>query len=256
LKEWIAGRNPVYEVLKAHRREAFRLLVAAGADEKGRLGEILKLAAARKLRVERVQRAQLDRLGEGHQGTALEVGAYPYVAVQDILSLAQKRGEPLFVLILDMLQNPQNLGTLLRSAEACGVHGVIIPLARAAGITPAVAHASAGASEHLLVAQANLAGAIELLKKEADAWVIGLEGSVEARPYSQVRLDGALALVVGNEGEGMRLLVRKHCDVLVRMPMKGSIESLNAAVAGSIMLYRALEEREKKSTSEKSTSNG
>jgi 23S rRNA (guanosine2251-2'-O)-methyltransferase len=255
LKEWVAGRNPVYEVLKARRREAFRLLVADGVDEKGRLGEVLKLAAARKLPVQRVQRAQLDRLGEGHQGTALEVSAYPYVAVQDILALALQRGEPLFVLILDMLQNPQNLGTLLRSAEACGVHGVIIPLARAAEVTPAVVHASAGACEHLLVAQSNLAGAIELLKKEADAWVIGLEGSPESRPYSQVRLDGPLALVVGNEGEGMRLLVRKHCDVLVRMPMKGSIASLNAAVAGSIMLYRALEEREKKSSGNKSTGN-
>lgn len=243
MKEWIIGRNPIYEVIRARRRQPIRLLVAAGVEEKGRLLEILQLAVARKLPVIRVSRQQLDPLGEGHQGMALEVGGYPYAALQDILALARKRAEPLFVLMLDMIQNPQNLGTLLRSAEAVGVHGVVIPLARAAEVTPAVVHASAGASEHLLIAQANLAQALATFKEEADAWAIGLEGGPEAQPIAQVRLDGALALVVGNEGEGMRSLVRKSCDALVRLPMLGQIESLNAAVAGSIVLYRALEAR-------------
>jgi 23S rRNA (guanosine2251-2'-O)-methyltransferase len=245
MKEWITGRNPVYEVLGARRRDIFRLQVAQGAEERGRLQDIVKMAGEQGVPVTRVDRQGLDRLSEGHQGVALETGEYPYAGLQDILALAQERSEPLFVLVLDLIQNPQNLGTLLRTAEAVGVHGVVIPLARAAGVTPAVVHASVGASEHLFVAQANLALALEEMKQEADAWVIGLEGGAEAQPYDQVRLDGALALVVGNEGEGMRQLVRAHCDVVTSLPMKGQIESLNAAVAGSILLYRALEARRK-----------
>lgn len=243
MREMITGRNPVYEVLKAGRRQSYRLQVAQGVDERGRLSEILKIATEANLPISRVPRQKLDALGEGHQGVSIEVGDYPYMGVRDILDLAQERQEPLFVLILDLIQNPQNLGTLLRSAEAVGVHGVLLPLARAAEITPAVVHASAGASEHLLVAQVNLAQAITELKEEAGAWVMGLEGSPEATSYELVRLDGPLALVVGNEGEGMRPLVRKCCDILVQLPMRGKIESLNAAVAGSIMLYQALDAR-------------
>jgi 23S rRNA (guanosine2251-2'-O)-methyltransferase len=244
MKEWISGRNPVYEVLRAKRRQIFRLLVAQGVEEKGRLAEILQLAAERKLVPSRVPRQQLDSLGEGHQGVAIEASDYPYIGMADILLRAEERGEPLFVLLLDMIQNPQNLGTLLRTAEAVGVHGVVMPLARAAGVTPAVVHASVGASEHLLVAQANLALAIDTLK-EAGAWVAGLEGGPDSEPYDRARLDGPLALVVGNEGEGMRALVRKSCDLLVGLPMRGKVESLNAAVAGSIVLYRALAARSK-----------
>lgn len=244
MKEWITGRNPVYEVFQARRRDVFRLWVARGVEEKGRLAEILSLAAKRKLAVERVQRAQLDSLGENHQGVALEVSGYPYAGLADILDLAHERNEPLFVLVLDVIQNPQNLGTLLRTAEAVGVHGVVLPLARAAGVTPAVVHASAGASEHLLVATANLAQTIDELK-DAGAWVMGLEGSPEATPVDKVRLDGPLGLVVGSEGEGMRLLVRKKCDGLISLPMRGKIESLNAAVAGSVILYTALQARQR-----------
>jgi 23S rRNA (guanosine2251-2'-O)-methyltransferase len=246
MKEWIYGRNPVYEALRARRRQPFQLWVASGAEEQGRLTEIMQQAAGRKLPVRRVPRQQLDAFSDSNQGVALEVSAYPYAAVQDILSRARKREEPLFVLALDMIQNPQNLGTLLRSAEACGVHGVVIPLARAAGVTPAVVMASAGATEHLLVAQANLAQALTMFKDDGEAWVIGMDDVPEARPIERVRLDGPLVLVVGNEGEGMRLLVRKSCDVLLRLPMLGKIESLNAAVAGSIVLYHALEARAKK----------
>ncbi len=242
MKEWISGRNPVYEVLRARRRQVFRLWVAQGAEEKGRLAEILKLADERRLTVERVARQRLDTLGETHQGVAVEVSGYPYAALQDILKLAQERNEPPFVLVLDALQNPQNFGTLLRTAEAVGVHGVLIPLARTVGVTPAVVHASAGASEHLLVAALNLAQGIERLK-QADVWVVGLEASLEAQPLENVRLDGALALVVGSEGEGLRALVRKSCDMLVCLPMRGKIESLNAAVAGSVVLYWALQQR-------------
>jgi 23S rRNA (guanosine2251-2'-O)-methyltransferase len=140
------------------------------------------------------------------------------------------------VLILDTLQNPQNLGTLIRTAEAVGVHGVLIPSHRAAEITPAVVSASAGASEHMLVAQANLAQVIDELKA-ADAWVVGMYEGPESKDPSEVRLDGALAVVVGSEGEGIRPLVRSKCDFLMRLPMQGQIQSLNAAVAGSVALY-------------------
>ena len=245
MKEWIVGRNPVYEVMSAGRREAFRLQVARGVEEKGRLVDILNLAQKKRLPIERVDRAQLNPYGENPQGIAVEVSGYPYMALQDILDLAQLRQEPLFVLILDVIQDPQNLGTLLRTAEAVGVHGVLMPLRRAAEVTPAVVRASAGASEHLLVVQSNLAQAITSLK-EAGAWVIGLEGSAGSIPVEQARLDGALALVVGNEGEGLRDLVAKSCDLLVSLPMVGKVESLNAAVAGSVVLYLALQSRKNK----------
>jgi len=247
VKEWIVGRNPVYEVLRARRRSFFRLHVAAGVEEKGRLGEILKLAQARKVPVTRVNRQALDALGEGHQGVAIEASEYPYSSLLEILQRAEERREPPFLLALDLLQNPQNLGTLFRTAEAVGVHGIFIPPRRAAGVTPAVVHASAGASEHLLVAQVNLAQVLETLKREAGVWVIGLEGGPDAQPYDSARLDGPLALVVGSEGEGMRDLVRRTCDLLVGLPMLGQVESLNAAVAGSIVLYKALSDRQKHS---------
>jgi len=244
MKEFICGRNPVYETLRAKRRDVFRLQVAEGVQDKGRLTEILNLTVKRKIPVERVQRAQLDKLSESHQGVALETSAYPYVELEDILENAKNRGELLFVLILDTLQDPQNLGTIIRTAEAVGVHGVLIPTHRSAEITPAVVSASAGASEHMLVAQANLAQAIGELK-EADAWVVGLDESPESKNPSEVRLDGALAMVVGNEGEGIHQLVRQSCDFLLRLPMQGEIESLNAAVAGSVALYLAYLERHK-----------
>jgi 23S rRNA (guanosine2251-2'-O)-methyltransferase len=242
MREWIGGRNPVYEALRARRRYAFQLLVAQGAQEKGRLAEIIRLCQARKITIERTERQRLDALVNGNQGVALEVSAYPYCALQDILAAAQQRSEAPFVLILDALQNPQNLGTLLRTAEAVGVHGVLLPLKHTVTVTAAVVNASSGASEHLLITQVNLAQAIATLK-EAGVWIIGLEGGPQAESVEKVRLDGPLALVVGSEGEGMRQLVRSSCDGLVRLPMSGKVESLNAAVAGSIVLYLAWQAR-------------
>lgn len=244
MREWICGRNPVYEVLRAGRREVYRLLVAEGVMEKGRPQEITALAQEKKISVERVSRQKIDALGENPQGMALEAGDYPYVDLADILDLARQKDESHFILILDMIQNPQNLGTLIRTAEAVGCHGVLIPLRQAASVTPAVVSASSGATELMLVSQANLAQSIERLK-EAGVWVVGLEDSPEARPPEEVRLDGPLALVVGNEGEGMRQLVRRSCDLLMRLPMRGRIESLNAAVAGSIALFLGAEARRK-----------
>ncbi len=245
MREIIYGRNPVFETLRAGRREVFRLQVAEGVQERGRLVEILDFAAGRKLPIERVPRQRLDSLSDSHQGVALEASGYPYTGLDDIIDQAGRRGESLFVLILDTLQNPQNLGTLIRTAEAVGVHGVLIPTHRAAEITPAVVSASAGASEHMLVAQANLAQAL-LHLKEAGAWVVGLDEGPESKSPSEVRLDGALAVVVGSEGEGIRPLVKSRCDFLLRLPMQGRIESLNAAVAGSVALYLAYLARQRR----------
>ncbi len=243
MREWITGRNPIHELLQARRRQVFRLLVAEGVQEKGRLSQILQIAASRKLKVEHVSRAQLDRIGQGHQGVALEASPYSYANLEDILDLASTRQEPAFILILDTLQDPQNMGTLLRTSEAVGVHGVVLPLRRTATVTPAVVHASSGASEHLLIVQANLAQAISTLKEQG-VWIVGLEGDPQAEGVENVRLDGTLALVVGNEGEGMRRLVKDSCDVLMRLPMRGRVASLNAAAAGSVALYLAWQARE------------
>jgi 23S rRNA (guanosine2251-2'-O)-methyltransferase len=238
MKETLYSRNAVYETLRAKRRQFISLEVAESVQEKGRLSDILQLAKERKIPVKRVPRGRLDRVHANHQGVALEASGYPYADLTDIFELAEERKEPLFVLLLDTLNDPQNFGTLLRTAEVVGVHGVVIPLARTVGVTPAVVNASSGASEHLLVAQANLHQAIDALK-EAGAWVIGLEGGGQAESPDKVRLDGAIGLVVGSEGEGMRPLTVKSCDILMKLPMKGQIESLNAAVAGSVALYLA-----------------
>ncbi len=244
MREWITGRNPIFELLSARRRQSFRLWVNAGSPEKGRLAEILSLARTQRLLIESVPRVKLDPLGENHQGVALETSGYPYVAWQDILVRAETLQEPLFVLALDLIQNPQNLGNLMRTAEAVGVHGILLPLARSATITPAVVTSSAGASEHLLVAQTNLAQTFDELK-QASAWVIGLEHSSEAQPPEKVDLKGPLVLVVGSEGEGLRQLVRKSCDLLMDLPLSGKVTSLNAAIAGSIALYMAYQARKR-----------
>jgi 23S rRNA (guanosine2251-2'-O)-methyltransferase len=219
------------------------LVLAEGVKETGVVGEILELAAGLKIPLKRVPRSQLDRIVESHQGVALEVSGYPYVEVEAILRQARKLGEPSFVLALDHLQDPHNLGALLRTAEAAGVHGAVIPGRRAVGVTPAVASASAGASEHLRVTQVtNLVRALESLKADG-LWVVGLESRPGALPYHQVDLNLPLALVVGAEGQGLSRLVRETCDLLVRLPMYGQVGSLNASVAGGIAMYAALAAR-------------
>lgn len=241
--EWLYGRNPVYEALRANRRVFKRLRVAEGAQARGRLADLITLARQQKLPVEEVKRSVLDALTVNHQGVALEAGPYPYSDLVEMFAAAEERRQPPFFLLLDALQDPQNLGTLLRTAEAVGVHGILLPLAHTATITPAAVSASSGASEHLRVGQANLAQTIRSLQ-ENDVWVVGLAGEeASAQPPAQLRLDGALALVVGSEGEGLRRLVRESCDVLLSLPMRGQIESLNAAVAGSVALYLAWQAR-------------
>jgi 23S rRNA (guanosine2251-2'-O)-methyltransferase len=238
MKELIYSRNAVYETLTAKRRQIFSIDIAEGVQDKGKIEEILKLAQAQKIKVNRVPRPKLDKVHQNNQGIVAEVSGYPYSDVIEILEHA--KGEMPFILMLDALQDPQNFGTLIRTAEALGVHGVVIPTARTVDVTPAVVNASSGASEHMLIAQANLSQTIDALK-DNDIWIVGLDqagAEIEAREASR-HLKGPLALVVGSEGEGLHDLVRKKCDIVLKLPMKGKIESLNAAVAGSVALYLA-----------------
>ncbi len=241
MAEILYGRNAVREALRAKRRSLKRLIISSGAQENTVLAEITKLAESAGVAVDKVERQTLDKQlrDANHQGVALECGPYPYVEIEDCLKLAETRGELAFLLMLDHLQDPQNIGTLLRTAEAVGVHGVIMPGRRAAEITPAVVNASAGATEHLHVAiVTNLSQTIDQIQKEG-VWVVGADEDERSQMYDKVDMDMPIALVIGAEGTGLARLTRERCDFIVKLPMTGQIESLNAAVAGSILLYSA-----------------
>ncbi len=202
----------------------------------GRLREILDLARSKFIPITEVPRETLQGINSHHQGIALQAEEYPYVGLSTVLKTARDKDEAPLLLLLDTLKDPQNLGSLIRTAELVGVHGVVLPLRRTATVTPSVVSASSGASEHIHIVQANLAQTISQLKEES-LWVVGLEGGPEAQLPGQIDLNGPLAVVVGSEAEGMRALVRSSCDFLLRLPMRGEIDSLNAAVAGSVALY-------------------
>jgi 23S rRNA (guanosine2251-2'-O)-methyltransferase len=244
--ELLAGRNSVREALVASRRRFSQVMIADGVQTSGSIGEILSLCQRAGIPVLRPAQRELDRLSEGlrHQGVLAQVSPYPYAELADLLALARRREEMPFLLVLDSIQDPQNVGSLLRTAEAVGVHGVLVMSRRAAGITPAVSRASTGAVEHLLVARVvNLARTLDQLKAEG-LWIVGLEEHPAARDYREPDLAMPLALVLGSEGGGMRPLVVAKCDWLLRIPMRGQINSLNVAVAGSLALYRAWHARD------------
>lgn len=231
------GRNSVAEALRAGRRPIRRILVA---DSTRGLDALVADARARHLAVDIVERHRLDqRVGAHHQGVIAEADPFSYAAFDDL-----RRAESPLLLALDSLQDPQNFGTLLRTALAVGVNGVIIPEHRAVAVTPAVSNASAGAVEHLHIARVtNLARSLRRLKDDG-VWIYGL--SAEAtQPYWSTDLSGGVALVVGSEGQGLGRLISETCDALVEIPMvPGSIESLNASVAGSLVLYEAFRQRQ------------
>ncbi len=244
MREVLYGRNAVREALRAGRRKIYKLILAQGTKETGIVADIATLASKSGVPIQRVERRQLDKIGDfNHQGVAAETTQYPYAELEEILAQADQRQEIPLLLMLDCLQDPQNLGTLLRTAEIVGVHGAVIPRRRAVGITPAVVNSSAGATEHLLVVQVtNLVRTMEELKAQG-LWIVGLEDMPQARLCYQSDLTMPLALVVGSEGRGMGRLVRETCDILIRLPMRGKISSLNAAVAGSITLYEVWRQR-------------
>ncbi len=210
------------------------------------LEEIVNLATGKGVPIDHVAGQRLDELtnGANHQGVAAVAAEYHYISWPNLLERIHSAGPQAVVLLLDSLQDPQNFGTLLRTAEAVGITGVVMPEHRSVGVTPAVCNASSGAVEHLRIARvANLPRVVEELK-DANVWVYALAGDdPTAVPYTQADLRGALALVVGSEGHGVGTLIRKRCDGALSLPMHGQIESLNAAVAGSVMLYEALRQR-------------
>jgi 23S rRNA (guanosine2251-2'-O)-methyltransferase len=230
------GRNSVLEALRAGRRVR-RMFLAEGAHDVHRLASE---ARSQGIPVESRTRQQLDHIAQTshHQGVVADADPFPYASLEDLLS-----GDNPLLVALDSLQDPQNFGTLLRTAQAVGVHGVLIPEHRAVGVTPAVSNASAGAVEHLQVARVtNLARSLQALKSRG-VWVYGLSVGAEA-PYWTADLRGAACVVVGSEGAGLGRLVRETCDVLVSIPMAaGSVQSLNASVAGSLVLYEAYRQR-------------
>ncbi len=244
MAETIIRRNAVLEALRSRRREIYRLWLQKGADKKA-LRPILAEARARGVRLETADKNRLTQLAQDskHQGVVLEAGPYPYSDVDEMLALAEERGERPFLLLLDLLHGPQNIGSLLRTAEIVGVHGVIMQDRRAPEITRSVVQYSAGATEHLLIAQVtNLVTTMKWLQGE-NVWLVGLDLAEGAQSLPDVDLDMSIGIVVGHEGQGMRRLVRETCDIRLHLPQRGHVESLNAAVAGSVLLYQAWQAR-------------
>lgn len=245
MPEFLYGHWAVMEALRARRRNLEQLLLTENVEEKDMVADIVALAKERGLKVQRVARRIVDDLANGanHQSVVLRVGPYPYADTEDILSLAQQRREKPFILLLDLLKDPQNVGVLLRVADAVGVHGVVIQERRSVSVTPAVVNASSGAVEHLQIAQVtNLVNAMKDLQSQ-DVWLIGLDIGPNVPPIDKADLNIALGLVLGSEGEGMRRLVRDTCDMLLSLPMRGKVGSLNVATAGSVALYAAWQAR-------------
>jgi 23S rRNA (guanosine2251-2'-O)-methyltransferase len=236
------GRHAVLECLRAGRRTVHRILLAEGTRRSGTAADIITLAQERRCPLAEVPRQALERVGAvNHQGVLAETSPYPYVPLDDLLARAAAAAS--LYLVLDHLQDVQNLGTLLRTAEAMAVTGVLLPDRRSAEITPAVVNASAGAVEHLHIAQVgNLVQALQALKG-AGVWIAGLDDAPGALPLGQADLGGHLALVVGAEGAGMSRLVRETCDWRLAIPMFGAVSSLNAAVSGSVALVAARQSR-------------
>lgn len=244
MAEILIRRNPVLEALRARRRPFLQLWLQDKSDPK-LIQPILQAAKAAQVPIQTASKQKLGNLAQdgSHQGVVLEVGPYPYATVDEMLALAAERHERPFLLLLDLLHGPQNIGTLLRTAEICGVHGVILQDRRAPDITTAVSQYSAGAAEHLLIAQeTNLVQTMRYLK-EAGVWLIGMDLADDAQQLPEVDLDRSIGIVVGHEGQGMRRLVRDTCDIRLMLPQRGHVQSLNASVAGSILLYAAWQAR-------------
>ncbi len=237
MSEILYGRNAARESLRARRRHIHKIIVAENIQSSAVVKEILELAEQSKISVQRAPRKKLDNLVKGHQGIVLETGRYPTVTVEEILKRAAKSNEQPFIVALDHIEDPHNLGAILRTVETVGVHGILIPKQRAAGITSTVVNVSAGAAEHVWVAEvSNLVQALEKLKRQ-NIWIAGVENVSTAQSYNEANLTGAITLVIGSEGKGLSRLVKETCDFLVKLPMRGQIESLNASVAAGLILY-------------------
>lgn len=237
----IMGRNTVLEALRSER-DIHKIWVAEGAT-KGQIQQVIAVAKENKVMIQVVPKKKLDQMVEGnHQGVIAQVAAYQYAALDDIFRLAEKKQEDPFILLLDELEDPHNLGSILRTADASGVHGIIIPKRRAVGLTATVAKSSTGAIEHVPVVRVtNLSRTIEELK-ERGVWIAGTDakGSQDYR-----RMDGTmpLGIVIGSEGRGMSRIIKEKCDFLFHLPMVGHVTSLNASVAASLLMYEVYRKR-------------
>ncbi|MBY0200742.1 23S rRNA (guanosine(2251)-2'-O)-methyltransferase RlmB [Priestia megaterium] len=239
--EFIIGRNPVLEALKSGR-DINKLWIAEGSQG-GSMGQITQLAKRNGVLVQFVPKKKIEQMVDGiHQGVAAQVAAYQYAELDDLFNLAEKRNESPFFLLLDELEDPHNLGSIMRTADAVGAHGIIIPKRRSVGLTATVAKASTGAIEHVPVARVtNLSRTIDELK-DRGVWIVGTDAK-ESDDYRN--LDGGmpLTLVIGSEGKGMSRLIREKCDFLVQLPMVGHVTSLNASVAASLLMYEVYRKR-------------
>jgi 23S rRNA (guanosine2251-2'-O)-methyltransferase len=238
----LEGRNSIMEALKANR--AINKIFVAKGEREGSIRQIIAMAREKKIVITEVEHNILESMSttKSHQGIIAFVAVKEYVEVDDILKVAEEKGQPPFIIILDEISDPHNFGAILRTANAVGAHGVIIPKRRAIGLTSAVSKASAGAVEYVPVARVtNISQTIEYLKKK-NVWVIGTDSTGEKAFYDS-DLKGSVALVVGSEGEGIGKLVREKCDFIVNIPMHGEISSLNASVAAAVVMYEILKQR-------------
>ncbi|MFF2890675.1 23S rRNA (guanosine(2251)-2'-O)-methyltransferase RlmB [Paenibacillus sp. NPDC057967] len=240
--ELIAGKHPVLEALRSGR-EINKIWIAEGS-QKSVTQSITAEAKKQGIVVQFVDKRKLDSMAQGvaHQGVIAQAAAFAYVEVEELLEIAKSKDETPFLLLLDEIEDPHNLGSILRTAECTGVHGVIIPKRRAAGLTATVLKTSAGAAEHVPVARVtNLAQTIEKLK-EAGVWIAGTDVSAKQDVY-KTKFDMPLAIVIGNESKGMGRLIKEKCDFLVKLPMLGQLNSLNASVAAGVLMYEVVRQR-------------
>ena len=241
--DFLSGRNPVMEALRSGRPIS-KMYIAAG-EHQGSIREIIAMAKEKGIPVQIAEGARLDAmsLGVRNQGVVAMVSPVAYSSIDEIIALADSRDEKPCLILLDQLKDPQNLGAVLRTADAAGAHGILIPQRRSCQLSAAVAKASAGAIEYVKVAQiGNVAKTLEDLKKQG-FWVVGADPE-RGTSYHEVDLTGPIVIVIGDEGEGMARLTKERCDSLVRIPMKGKVQSLNASVASAIILYEMIRQRD------------
>lgn len=237
----IEGRNPVIEAIK-NDREIDKIMIANGAKE-GSIKKITAMAKEKNIIIQYVDRNKLDEIStsHSHQGVIANVSEYKYFELDDLIQNAKDKGEDPFFIILDEITDPHNLGSIIRTADAVGAHGVIIPKRRSVHITPTVAKASAGAVEYVPVCKVtNIVNTIKTLK-EHGLWIAAAD--MDGQIFYEQNLTGPIGLVIGSEGFGISRLVKKNCDYIVKMPMVGNVTSLNASVAGSILLYEIFKQR-------------
>lgn len=241
----IEGRNAVIELLKSNKN-VNKIFVQKG-ERQGSINEIMKRAKEKKIIITEVDKNKLDTLSETkhHQGVIAFVSPVEYKDLDDIFSLAKEKNESPFILIADEIEDPHNLGALIRSAECAGCHGVIIPKRRASGVTEVVVKTSVGATEYVPIVRVNNINETIRQLKESGVWIVGTDGSANVTYYDQ-DMTGPIAIIIGSEGRGMSKLTMENCDFLVKIPMMGKITSLNASVSGGIVLFEALKQRLKK----------